>query len=238
MLFCGTLCRWGSCGRSAVLHLRRPTNAPCRSTRPPLPTWTGQGIHRPWVYVLPKYGFPVDCPVTTACAATATALAQDAYTGRGGSGAPSGGPLRRPTHWPRRSRRPGSPGKGPGGRGIRSRPGRRDKSLTPRATPASTMAAYPGEQVRANPPREPNFREPVSARRPRGPGFHPFAFARLRMAVSERLFWRPIQARAISQTAFRGVGQALIASRTRARGGRTARTSIRYPARNHQDDCR
>ena len=36
---------------------------------------------------------------------------------------------------------------------------------------------------------------------------HPFAFARLRMAVSERLCWRPIQARAISQTAFEAWGK-------------------------------
>jgi hypothetical protein len=36
---------------------------------------------------------------------------------------------------------------------------------------------------------------------------HPFAFARLRMAVSERLCWRPIQARAISQTAFEAWGR-------------------------------
>jgi hypothetical protein len=36
---------------------------------------------------------------------------------------------------------------------------------------------------------------------------HRFAFARLRMAVSERLRWRPIQARAISQTAFEAWGR-------------------------------
>ena len=42
-----------------------------------------------------------------------------------------------------------------------------------------------------------------------GSRVHPFAFAHLRMAVSERLCWRPIQARAISDR-LRGVGQALI----------------------------
>ena len=46
----------------------------------------------------------------------------------------------------------------------------------------------------------------------------PVAFVRLRMAVSDRLRRRPIQARAISQTAFEDVAQALIPSRTRARG--------------------
>jgi hypothetical protein len=50
--------------------------------------------------------------------------------------------------------------------------------------------------------------------------------ARLRMAVSERLCWRPIQARAISDR-FRGVGQALIASR----GGGTAGRPRAHPAR-------
>jgi hypothetical protein len=51
---------------------------------------------------------------------------------------------------------------------------------------------------------------------------HPFAFARLRMAVSERLCRRPIQARAISQTAFprRAAGLDHLAQ---ARGGREPR---------------
>jgi hypothetical protein len=35
-------------------------------------------------------------------------------------------------------------------------------------------------------------RTPGSTRRPRGPRVDPFAFARLRMAVSERRLWRPI----------------------------------------------
>jgi hypothetical protein len=35
---------------------------------------------------------------------------------------------------------------------------------------SSSPRRYPGEQVRANPPREPNFREPGSARRLRGAG--------------------------------------------------------------------
>jgi hypothetical protein len=49
---------------------------------------------------------------------------------------------------------------------------------------------------------------------------HPFAFARLRMVMSERLCWRPIQPRAISQTVFEAWGQALISrARTRARRG-------------------
>jgi hypothetical protein len=56
---------------------------------------------------------------------------------------------------------------------------------------------------------------------------HPFAFAPLGMAVSERLCWRPIQARAISQTAFEAWGRPSI-SRARARGGsRGVRTAER-----------
>ena len=77
---------------------------------------------------------------------------------------------------------------------------------TPRAAAASTMAAlgrrYPGEQVRANPCANQTFANPASAQRSRGPG-PPVAFARLRMAVSERLCWRPGRYRPPSR---RGVG--------------------------------
>jgi hypothetical protein len=60
---------------------------------------------------------------------------------------------------------------------------------------------YPGEQVRANPLANQALANPAphGAREIR---VHPFAFARLQMAVSEGLCSRPIQARAISQTAF------------------------------------
>jgi hypothetical protein len=64
-------------------------------------------------------------------------------------------------------------------------------------TPASSFARTPlANQTIANP-------APHGAREAR---VHPFAFARLRMAVSERLCWRPIQPRAISQTAFEARG--------------------------------
>ena len=65
---------------------------------------------------------------------------------------------------------------------------------------------YPGEQVRANPLANQTFANPAPHRAREVP-VHPFAFARLRMAVSERLCWRPIQARVISQTAFEASGR-------------------------------
>ena len=57
---------------------------------------------------------------------------------------------------------------------------------------------------------------------------HPFAFARLRMAVSERLCWRRIQARAISDR-LRGVGHAFLAHAKRRR-----RAAHRPGGRLHQ----
>jgi hypothetical protein len=109
-------------------------------------------------------------------------------------------------------------------------PVRADTS-TPRAATVSTMSALgrrlPRRAGSREPPREPNFRKPGSAQRPRGPGVHPFAFARLRMAVSERLCWRPIQARLISDR-LRGVGQALITSRAN-RGAAALTLACEWP---------
>jgi hypothetical protein len=67
---------------------------------------------------------------------------------------------------------------------------------------------YPGEQVRANLANQ-TFANPAPSRAPERSTRSP---ARARMAVSDRLCWRPIQARAISQTAFDRL------ARARARG--------------------
>jgi hypothetical protein len=72
---------------------------------------------------------------------------------------------------------------------------------------------YPGEQVRA-PSR--TFRKPGSAPRRRGRG-SPFAFTRLRIVLA------PDPGPGDKSDRLRGVGQALIASRTRA-GGANRRT--------------
>jgi hypothetical protein len=65
-----------------------------------------------------------------------------------------------------------------------------ERTLRPRAPPPyrrwRPRKALPQRVRRCEPPREPSF-----APRPRGPG-HPFAFARLRIAVSLRPCWRPI----------------------------------------------
>jgi hypothetical protein len=69
---------------------------------------------------------------------------------------------------------------------------------------------YPSEFAVCEPPRELASSSRTRLRTvPERSRVHPFAFARLRMAVSERLCWRPIQARAISQTAFEAWGQGL-----------------------------
>jgi hypothetical protein len=67
-------------------------------------------------------------------------------------------------------------------------------------------ATFPGEQVRANPLANQTFANPAphGAREVPGP---PVRFARLQMAMPEGLCWRPIQARAISQTAFDAWGR-------------------------------
>jgi hypothetical protein len=88
---------------------------------------------------------------------------------------------------------------------------------TPRAA-ASTMAAserYLGGQVRANRLANQTFANRLRTA-PERSRVHPFACAHLRMAVSERLCWRPIYARAISDR-LRGVGQ--LHRLAHARGG-------------------
>ena len=91
-----------------------------------------------------------------------------------------------------------------------------------RRAAASTMTAigtrYRGRAGSREPPRNQTFTNPLRTA-PERSRVHPFAFARLRMAVSERLFWRPIQARAISQTAFEAWGGLESASRARPREG-------------------
>ena len=101
--------------------------------------------------------------------------------------------------------------------------GLHDTTSTPRAAAASTMAASEGVTPASR------FARTLSRTRlsrtrlrtvPERSRVHPFA-SRLRMAVSERLCWRPIQALAISQTAFEAwalISLALARAHARARG--------------------
>jgi hypothetical protein len=88
-------------------------------------------------------------------------------------------------------------------------PVRADHHLDPRAAP-STMAAlgrhYPASRFARTPSRTKLSRTRLRTA-PERSHVHPFAFARLRMAVSERLCWRLIQLRAISQTALEAWGR-------------------------------
>ena len=72
---------------------------------------------------------------------------------------------------------------------------------------------YPGEQVRANPSRTKLSRTRLRTA-PERSRVHPFAFARLRMAVSEAVL-APDPGPGDKSDRLRGVGQALIPSRTR-----------------------
>jgi hypothetical protein len=94
-----------------------------------------------------------------------------------------------------------------------------------RGTADGDLRRYPRRAGSREPPREPNFRRLRTA--PERSRVHPFAFARVRMAVSERLGWHPIQPQTISQTAFEAWGRPC-SPRAREggrepRGGRAAR---------------
>ncbi|MCA1604339.1 MAG: hypothetical protein LC775_02400, partial [Acidobacteria bacterium] len=103
------------------------------------------------------------------------------------------------------------PGRQPGEQTAAVRTPHLDAARRCRVDDGGLGRRYPGEQVRAN--------------------LHPCAFARLRMAVSGRLCWRPIQAR-------RGAGLDQPRAHARVGARTTARTTGRpraHPARPKAD---